>query len=131
MLDSLYTSLLKVMLAAWIIMTPIHTIIFAIGFIVFADLLLGILSAKKRKEKITSAGLRRTIVKLFLYQVGLILAFVVESYLTLDLFPIVKILACLIGITEISSIFENLNTISGTNMFDKILKSLRSKNDKL
>lgn len=131
MLDSIYSFLAKIMIAAWVIVTPIHATIFAIGFLVFSDLILGVMAAKKEKQKITSAGIRRTVVKLFLYQVGLVLAFVVESYLTLELIPIVKILACLIGITEIHSVFENLNRISGTNMFDKILKALRSKNDKL
>lgn len=62
-------------------------------------------------------------------QVGLVTAFVVETYLAQDLFPIVKTFSALVSLTEIISIFENINTITGTNVLSTLVNTLKSKND--
>lgn len=112
------------------ILAPIHAVIIATCIIVGVDLILGIWAARKRGEEITSAGLRRTITKILVYNLVLITSFLVETYLIGGLIPLVKLAAGIIGLTEMKSILENANDISGENIFKSIIKKLGSDNDK-
>ena len=42
------------------VFAPIKAVILVTGILIFADLFTGIMAARKKGEKITSAGLRRT-----------------------------------------------------------------------
>lgn len=113
------------------VLAPIKAILLVAGFLIVADLLTGILAAKKRGESINSAGLRRTITKIFVYQLAIITGFLIEKYMLSDFLPISKIAASIVGTVEGLSIYENLNTIEGTNVFKKIVNLLGSQNDEL
>lgn len=128
-MEQIFSFLTKFSLVLLAIIAPIKATMIALGFLMFADLILGIMAARKRGEIITSAGLWRSVVKLFVLQVGLVTAFVVETYLAQELFPIVKTFSALVSIVELVSIFENINTITGTNMLGKLVDALKSKND--
>lgn len=119
----------KLLLALLAVLMPIKAILLIVGFLIFADLFTGIAAALKRGEKINSAGFRRTIVKLFLYQTAILTGFLIETYLLGELIPITKMVGGIIGCTEGLSIFENINEASGNNMFRKIIDLLKSKND--
>jgi hypothetical protein len=75
---------LKVIMVLAAIVAPIKAVIFAVGFLVFADLIMGVWAAKKRGETINSAGLRRSVSKLLVYQLSILSAFAVETYLVTD-----------------------------------------------
>ena len=113
------------------VFAPIKAMLLVTGFLIIADLISGVLAAKKRGETITSAGYRRTIVKFLVYNLAIITGFLLETYMISSLFPVVKIISSVIGLTESLSIFENLNTISGTNIFKTVLDILGSKNDRV
>lgn len=112
------------------IFAPVHAIMMVAGFLIFVDLLTGIMAAKKRGEKITSAGWRRTVSKIAVYQLVIMSGFLVETYMLHNLIPISKIAASVIGITELLSILENAEKIYGQPIFKKIIKMLGSENDK-
>ena len=109
-------------------LAPIHAVLVSVGVVIFADLFTGVWAAHKRGERINSAGLRRTISKMFVYSLAIILGFIIETYLLNGLLPISKIAAGLIGVTEGLSIFENLNSISGNNVFKSLIDKLGSVN---
>lgn len=112
------------------IFAPIKAVIITAIVLVIADLITGVLAAKKRGEAITSSGFKTTVGKILLYEVAICLAFLVQQYLTGDLFPASKLVAALIGLTELKSILENLDTISGNGMFRLLLqKVIQSKDD--
>ena len=117
------------MISLLAVLAPMKPILLVTGFLIFADLLSGVLAAKKRGEPITSHGLRRTLSKTFVYNMAIISGFLVERYLLSDFIPILKITSSVIGISECISIFENLNTIDGSNIFKKVVDLLGSKND--
>ncbi len=121
--------LIATLLSGLAIFAPIQASVFAVGALIFADLIIGVLAARKRGESITSAGLRRTITKMFAYESALILGFVVEKYLAADVIPIAKLVAGMIGVTELKSVFENLDVISGNSIFKSLIQKLGSKND--
>ena len=111
------------------ILAPIHAVIISVGVLIMMDYISGILAARKRGEAIKSAGLRRTVSKTVIYQIAVISAFIVETYLISKAVPVSKIAAGIIGTVELTSIFENLNTIHGSNIFKKIITLLGSPND--
>jgi hypothetical protein len=112
------------------IFAPIKAIFLVTGILIFSDLILGIMAAKKRGEKVTSAGLRRTATKVFVYNAAIVLGFLVETYMLEGFLPISKITAGLMSVVELTSILENLNTINGSPVFAKLIEKLGSVNDK-
>ena len=121
--------LLKLLTVAIAILAPIKAVMIAVGVLVIADMITGVWAAIKRSEKITSAGFRRTVSKLVIYQIAIITGFVVEHYLVDGSIPIVKIIGGVIGLVELKSVLENANSISGTDIFQLILNRLGSQND--
>jgi hypothetical protein len=115
-------------ISAFAVLAPIHTILLTVGITIFGDLVTGVWAANKRGEKISSAGLRRTISKIVVYNLAIVLGFIIEKYLLGDILPVSKIAAGLIGATEGLSIFENLNSISGNNVFKSLIDKLGSVN---
>ena len=111
------------------VFAPINSIIITVGILIFSDFILGIYAAIKRGEEITSAGLRRTVSKMFVYQMVVLTSFLGETYLLSGVLPVVKLVAGVIGVTEIKSILENSADITGLN-FKSVIKKLGSKNDK-
>ncbi len=111
------------------VFAPIQAAILAALGLVLADLIIGILAARKRGEPITSAGIRRTITKIFVYEAALMLGFLTEKYMIGDLVPVSKLVAGLIGAVELKSILESLDEINGTPLLGALIKQLGSKND--
>lgn len=119
---------LKACLTFIAIFTPIHTLMFAVGFLVIADFVTGMIAAKKRGEEIRSSRMRDTVTKLGLYQVFLMSAFLAETFLIGSAIPIVKILAAIIGMTEFKSLVENMGSVLGRDLFKELIDKLGSKN---
>ena len=96
------------------VFAPIKAILLVTGVLIAADLITGILAARKRGEQIKSAGLRRTITKVLVYNSAVMLGFLMEKYMLEGFIPVSKIAAGLIFIVEGKSIFENLDVINGS-----------------
>ena len=116
--------LINLGLAAILVFVPIKASLVAVGVLTFIDLVSGVCAAHKRGEKITSSGLKRTVVKLLVYEVVVMLGFLVEQYLTGDLIPIVKILSGMVGITELKSVLENLEDLTGLPLLRLLIDKL-------
>lgn len=116
----------NLLLTALAILLPIKPMLIMVGVLAFTDLITGVMAAKKRGEIITSRGLRQTVKKLLIYEVALIFGFLVEKYMMEDLIPVSKILGTLIGITELKSLLENLDTIGGNQLFQTAIKQVVS-----
>ncbi len=110
-------------------LAPIQAVILSVGILVIADMITGVWAAVKRGREIRSAGLRRTVSKLLIYEIAIIAGFVVETHLVSGLIPITKILGGVIGLVELKSVLENANAITGGDIFKLILQRLGSKND--
>ena len=121
----------KIAVASLAALAPIHPVMLSVGFLILADLITGMWAAKKRGEKISSAAMRRTISKMFIYQMAVIGGFVLETYLLGGLLPVSKIVAGVIGLVEFKSMLENSGQIVGGDIFKMILKKIGSENDKL
>lgn len=120
----------KTLIAAISVLSPIKAALATVLVLVLSDLVLGILAAKKRGEKISSSGLRRTITKLFVYQSAIILAYISQKYLMGDMMPLSNLVSSFIGLTEIKSIIENLNVIGDGKLLSGLLEKLNSQSKK-
>lgn len=112
-------------------LAPIHPVMLVTGALIFIDLGCGIWRAKKRGENIDSSGLRRTITKLFAYQVVIVTGYMIETVIMvgfLDL-PITKIIASFIALTELKSILENISIITGIDFWTAIKDKLQPPKD--
>lgn len=122
--------ILKAILIALIAtLAPIHGLIMIVGFLIFADLITGMIAAYNRGEKMKSSAMRRTLVKMAAYQFAVISGFVLELLVPGSL-PIAKMVAGAIGIVELKSILENVESVAGEPIFKKIFKAFGSDNDK-
>jgi len=99
--------------------------------LVLLDLILGIAAAIKQKQPITSSGLKQTIIKLFVYEMALILGLIVQKYLLQDSIPLINFAATLIGCTELKSAAENLEIIYGQPFLASLITVLDNKKQNL
>ena len=119
--DSLFAIILT-------IVAPVQAAALAVFAIVIIDLITGVLAARKRKEEITSARIRDSVSKLFIYEIALLSALLLENYLLSGMVPAIKIVSAVIGVAEGKSVLENLDTLQGGNMFKNLIDKLRSSN---
>lgn len=118
------TYLKNLLLSIGVVLAPIKMSLLAVFILCVVDLVSGILAARKRGEVITSYGIRRTVLKLFIYESSIICAFLVEMYLTGPDLLILKLVTSLIGLAELKSVLENLNTLSEGSLLKAILDKL-------
>lgn len=114
----------KIGLALLAVLSPVKSIMIAALFLIIMDFITGIWAALKLKEEITSFKMRRTIVKCVVYQLAIIVAFVMETFLLNDI-PLAKVIGALIAITEGKSFFENVRKITGTDFWALILSKIQ------
>lgn len=110
------------------IFAPIKAVLLAVFVLIILDMITGMMAAYKRKEKITSAQMRRSISKAVVYEIAICAAFITEKYILEVDFSAVKIIATVIGLTELKSLLENTNSITGTDVFKALIDKLGSTN---
>ena len=111
------------------VFAPIKALLLVTGILIFADLITGMIAAKKKGQAINSAGLRRTATKIFVYEAAIMLGYLVEHFMIADFLPVSKIAAGLISVVELKSILENLDVINGNPVFKTLIEKLGSVND--
>jgi phage-related holin len=118
-----FSGLLKscfLLIAAFL--APIATVIFAVLFLIFVDLITGILASIKEKQNITSSAMSRTIAKTFVYCTTIIVTYVTHKYLLVGFdFPVESIVSGFIALTEMKSILENMNRISNHSVLKDLI----------
>ena len=104
---------------------PIVPLLLLVGLFISLDTLLGVWSAKRSGEKITSRKLGAMIPKMFLYQGAVLSGYLVDVYLLGEFISIVfdienlftKLIAMTLIFIEGVSIDENFQKITGKNLF--------------
>jgi hypothetical protein len=112
------------------VLAPIQAVMITVGTLIMFDLITGVAAALKRGEKVSSAALRRTISKMFIYNICVVSGFIFEKYLMGDFIPVTKIIASTIGAVDLKSIVENADVLNGSPIFVSLIKALGSQNDK-
>jgi hypothetical protein len=126
LLASLRTSFPKILAVLWTFFLPVSNLIFLVGFCIGLDTITGIWKAKKLKEKISSRKLSGIISKMMLYQITVILFFLIDNFILnaiiLKFFSVplmlTKIVALILISIELMSINENVIAVKGLNLWE-------------
>jgi len=122
--------LIGLLVSTCAVFAPIKMMLISTIVLVFVDLVTGIIAAKKKGQKITSSGIKRTFIKFTVYMTGIMVGFLAETYMLGGYIAISKLAAGLIAVVECVSLYENLNVIYGSDIFKKIVQFLGSEKDK-
>ncbi len=120
--------LLKLVISLAAVFAPIQGVMISALTLILCDLITGIMAARKRGDKILSSGFQRTIVKLLVYEFAIALGYIAQHYLMLDTIPVANIVGSYVGLTELTSAYENINEISGGQLLKDIIAKLGSSN---
>ena len=121
---SIQSELLTLISICFAFFLPISGILLMIGVLIVIDTITGIWKAKKLGEKITSRKLSSIISKLALYEVTVIMFFLIDKFILNDIiltffsveFMLTKVVALVLASVEVISINENIKVISTKNL---------------
>jgi len=119
---------LQLMSISFSFFLPISGILILIAFAIFVDTTTGIWKSIKLKKKVTSRGLSQIISKIMLYEVCVLLFYMMDKFILSDIisqfFSIdlltTKILALTLCSIEVVSINENIKAIRGVDLWTSL-----------
>jgi hypothetical protein len=128
LLLSIQTNLLTLISIITAFFMPISGILFLVGFLILIDTITGIWKAKKLKQPITSRKLSAIISKLALYEVAVIMLYLIDYWIldaiVLKFFSVplmvTKITALTLCSIELISMSENSKIIYGLNIGESL-----------
>jgi len=97
--------------------TPITSMLIGVGIFAMADTFTGMWAAKKRGDKIHSRAMGRTITKIIMYSIAIILAHVLQV-IFMSWMPIANITAGYIALVEFRSNMENIGEITNIDIWN-------------
>jgi len=126
LLASVRTSFPKILALLWTFFMPISGLIMLVGFCICLDTITGLWKARKLKEKISSRKLSGIISKMMLYQITVILFFLIDKFILNDIMltffsvplMLTKIVSLILISIEVMSINENVIAVKGLNLWE-------------
>ena len=125
LLSSIQKSSLQLLAVVSTFFLPITGILFLIGFAIVIDTITGIWKSKKLNIPITSRKLSAIISKLMLYEVAVILFYLIDRFILNDIIltffsvplMLTKILSLVLVSIEVMSISENYKAVKGIDLW--------------
>ena len=125
LISSIQKSSLQLLAVISTFFLPITGILFLIGFSIVIDTITGIWKAKKLGIPITSRKLSAIISKLMLYEVAVILFYLIDRFILNDIIltffsvplMLTKILSLVLVSIEVISISENYKAVKGIDLW--------------
>ena len=117
--------------ASLAVFLPIKELMLTIGFLVSADLVVGLWKAIKIGQRIRSRRMSDTVTKLLLYQLAIMSGFLIETFIISELIPITKLIATVVAIIEFKSIIESIEAVTGKDLWSKIKTIIGRKSEDL
>ena len=107
----------------WAFILPINQFLAFTFILVVCDFFSGIAAAKHRGEKLQSRGFARTVTKIALYCMAILLSHGMDAVFFAPAglsFGLVWMVAAFIGLTEFKSNLENVATVTGADIWGRI-----------
>lgn len=125
---SIQAELLTLISICFAFFLPISGILIMIGVLITVDTITGIWKAKKLGDKITSRKLSSIISKLALYEVTVIMFFLIDQFILNDIiltffsvpFMLTKVVALVLASIEVMSINENYKVVKGIDLWQSM-----------
>lgn len=119
------TWLISILLSVLAAISPIVPLFITATLLIISDMVFAIYRAYKNRVPITSRKLSQVLPKLILYNIGILLAFLVEKYVLVDTIPISKLALGVISMVEMKSIDESFQSIFGYSLYSKLLAMIK------
>jgi len=128
LLISIQSELLTLISICFAFFLPISGILLMIGVLICIDTFTGIWKAKKIGDKITSRKLSSIISKLALYEVTVIMFFLIDQFILNDIiltffsvpFMLTKVVALVLASIEVMSINENYKEVKQIDLWGSL-----------
>lgn len=128
LLISIQQELLTIVSICFAFFMPISGILIMIGVLISIDTFTGIWKANKLEEKITSRKLSSIISKLALYEITVIMFFLIDQFILNDIiltffsvpFMLTKVVALVLSSIEVMSINENYKVVKGIDLWQSM-----------
>ena len=125
---SIQSELLTLISICFAFFLPISGILIMIGVLISIDTITGIWKAKKLGDKITSRKLSAIISKLALYEITVIMFFLIDKFILNDIiltffsvpFMLTKVVALVLASIEVMSINENYKIVKGIDLWQSM-----------
>lgn len=110
--------------------TPVAPFLIITFSLILCDMITGIRAARHRNEPIRSRSMGKTIDKIILYFMAILLAEMFRTVFLnnntiLDNFPLVYMVSITISIREFKSVLENIEVVTGANIWAQIGDKLK------
>ena len=137
LLISIQSELLTLISICFAFFLPISGILLMIGVLICIDTITGIWKANKLKEKITSRKLSSIISKLALYEVTVIMFFLIDQFILNDIiltffsvpFMLTKVVALVLASIEVMSINESYKQVYHLDLWSSLKNLLARAKD--
>jgi hypothetical protein len=128
LLFSIQKEILTLISICFAFFIPISGILIMIGVLIAIDTFTGIWKANKLNEKITSRKLSSIISKLALYEITVIMFFLIDRFILNDImltffsvpFMLTKVTALVLASIEVMSINENYKIVKGIDLWQSM-----------
>jgi hypothetical protein len=125
---SIQSKLLTLISICFAFFLPISGILIMIGVLISIDTITGIWKANKLGDKITSRKLSAIISKLALYEITVIMFFLIDKFILNEIiltffsvpFMLTKVVALVLSSIEVMSINENYKIVKGIDLWQSM-----------
>ena len=125
---SIQSKLLTLISICFAFFLPISGILIMIGVLISIDTITGIWKANKLGDKITSRKLSSIISKLALYEITVIMFFLIDKFILNEIiltffsvpFMLTKVVALVLSSIEVMSINENYKIVKGIDLWQSM-----------
>ena len=134
LLATMHANWFKLLAVISTFLMPISGLLFLVGFVIALDTVTGVWKSYKHKVPITSRGLSAIISKMLLYEVTVIMFYMIDKFILnsiiLQFFSVelllTKVLALILVSIEVMSINENYKAVKGLDLW-QAMKNLFSR----
>ncbi|NBW36269.1 MAG: hypothetical protein EBR30_14850 [Cytophagia bacterium] len=125
LIKTIHANWMKLIAVIWAFLMPISGLLFLVGFVIALDTVTGIWKSIKKKVPVTSRGLSAIISKMMLYEVTVILFYMIDHFILNNIIMhffsvellLTKVLALILVSIEVMSINENYKAVKGLDLW--------------
>ena len=117
--------LISILVSVLAALSPIVPLFITVTLLIVGDMIFALYRAYKNNVPITSRKLSQILPKLILYNIGILLAFLVEQYILVGSIPVSKLTVGAIALVEMKSIDESFQAIFGYSLYSKLLAAIK------
>jgi len=124
---------IKLMSVLVVLFAPIQGIMITIGLAILADTVVGIWKSRKLDQQISSRRLSRVISKMLIYQITIILFYMIDKFILHDItsqffaveYLLTKAIALTLASVEVFSIDENIKAVRGSGLMEAFKRLIK------